>query len=543
MVALGLLGGPGCTRHSDGTAPATVDDSPSAPVIAGAIDPATEPPPVAGAVTTARRCGEVGTNPTPPPPGLLNAVDELGRELMKPGDTARIGNVDLEYHRSLNFGTTEVVVRRPGVTATIDKSIEPIDGAWGARSMVPTEAPLTFGVGDYRVELHPQPESGTPPTVELRLLRRTCPRSEATDWPKGDFASLWLGNSAMVVHMLNGDRDSLEVARYERSAGKTLRLQWRWSDLRGNYYDGLDITPSMVGRRLSGLGLDAHIAEIEPGPGVVFHDGQWSSATGTPQVAVRVDLQRRASPAATPPPEGDAPGCGAPSPTELPRPRSAAQKPRRSGRAKVGLGTPVVLEGLSLSLSHEPSEERPGGRSPLPESWLLSAEDSTGRVLDNTSLLGGQRNQLRVNDALLVLEPVAPPRFDPVRVRRWSLACPEEWEGPLPSEPQVFWLGTLGIETVSFKSAPLEYQLHAQLRMYGTEAQLNLSHNGDMSYSSTRLSPGHAGQRFWIGEREVEIAAVEAGEGTRWDGTGWLTRDDAGPNVLVYLRLHPRGPA
>jgi hypothetical protein len=470
----------------------------------------------------------------------LRSVDELGSAVLGPGDTARIGNVDLEYHRSLDFGTTEIIAREPGVTATIDRSVEPIDGAWGARSIVPTEQPSTFGVGDYRVELHPQISSGSPSRLEVRVLRRTCLPSESADWPEGDFASVWLGNTAMVVHSLNSDEGRIDVQLHENGAGETLRLQWAWNSLRGNYRDGIDVTPASVGRQFSGLGVRARIAQVEAGPGVVFDDGHWSSADGTPQVAVRVDIQRQAPGKAGPRQGLDGAGCGEPSLTELPLPTSAAQKPRRAGRAKVGLRSPVTLEGLSLSLSHEPGETAPSGRPSQMESWMLSAKDPSGQVLDNAWLFVGQPARLRVDDALLLIEPVKPPGFDPVRVRRFALACPQRWVGPMAAEPQVFWLGTLGITQVMFERAPLDYQLTAQLRAYGHDIHLLVGHSGDMSYSTAGLSPDDVGRRFWIGEREVELAAVEAGSGTHWDGNGWATTDGAGPNVLVYLRLHPK---
>lgn len=538
-AALGLLGLIDCTYHAEETPGAQrAADPASAPVPAPA--PATERPwdpgPTLGATPSDRRCGEAGTVATPVPSGLMHAVEEVGRQVLAPNDKARIGNVDIEYGTAVDFGTAEILVREPGLVAVIDRRVEPIDGAWGGRLPLPDNGePIAFEVGPYRVEGHPVGDDPKLRPLEVRLLRRGCPSHAAADWPGSEVLSLWLGSATMRVQTLTAANGILQVTTSERNAGQGLHLRWSWSGVDGRYDDGVEVTPDAVGRRISGLGLEARVAAVQPADGVTFEQGHWSSDTGTPLVAVRLDVRRPARSPREPSPSPSGPGCGQPRSSAGPRPDDAARAPKVTQRVTVDTGTPASLGPLRLELEHRPAEEQPGYHPPLPESWILSARNASGQVLENAFLQAGHLPPMRVDDVLLLLEPKSPPRPVPVRVRRFSLACPEAWQGPMPSDERFWWMGTLGITQASFMGpGHLDYRLHAQIGAYGSD--VNLSVSGDpMSYSSSKVSSAIVGQRFRIRDREVEILAVEAGKGTRWDGKTWAFTGDAGPNVLVHL--------
>lgn len=515
-----------------------VAEAPAEPVTARdeAIEPEPIPPPPEVDVAVERACGELGATPTPLPPGLAGATTEIGRTTLAPGGKARIGNVDLVYAVDMMFGTRNAFTREDGLTATIDRTLEPIDGAYGGHERVGTGEPFTFEVGRYRIvaERH---GTGTGPSPELDVIvrRRGCPGYVAGDWP-GDVASVWLGTTAVRAQTLtDGDRQ-VQLTTRERGVGEKFELHWTDSGSGARYGDSVELTPAAIGRTFEGVTHEGTIAAIEPGPGVTFRDGHWrlpGDARGV-ELAVRVDMRRK--PRTIPPPSGPerARGCGEPRAGVQALPEDAARPPVARERLTVTRAKPAWIGTRELRLLYEPPEPQPGARRDIPERWTLSVIDPGNTVLENTMLQGRYDSpRVRVQLDLFQVEPAT--SIDPLTIRRFTVACPEEHRGPLSPAAHDVWLATTGLTFVELTS-PGADSIFLQLQTY--EMQVNLlAGRGTASYSHGEASPDAAGDRFAIGDREVEILEIVGLGATTWDGKAWRTTDPDGPRVLAHVRI------
>lgn len=492
-----------------------------------------DPDPLAVATPTAeRQCGEFGSTPTPLPSGLAGATDEIGRATITVGGKARIGNVDLTYVDDMMFGTRRAFDREPGLSAVVDPSVEPIEGAYGGQAKVRAGEPFTFEVGAYRIEGRASASAEKAPPLEVVVRRRGCPRHGVATW-SGDAASMWLGSTAMRAQTTTDGTRQVQVVVNEAGLGKGFVLRWSESGAGPSWGDAVDLTPAAVGRRFEGVSHEGRIAAIEPSAGASFVDGRWQAAgDGVVELAVRVDLRRRTRRVPTPAGPVRVAGCGEPRVGPPALPTDALRAPVPGKRVKVGRGAPVTLDGRTLRLEYEPPEPRPGARPDFPERWTLAVIDASGAALSNT-MLGGHHEvqRVRLGQEFLWVEPG--PAVDPVTVRHFTLACPAEHREALRVEAHEIVLSTAGLGFVEL-GVGTEPALYLQLSTHATGVHLSAS-RGSASYSWGELVPDAAGDAFGLGDRDVEILEVGGFGATTWDGKAWQTTDADG--VRVFARI------
>jgi hypothetical protein len=493
----------------------------------------TEPRPGIGATTKAvvtRPCGEFGREPTKKPIALDSGTLEVGSVTLQEGKTARVGSIDLVYDRDMMFGTTEVFSRGPGLRATVDPQVEPLEGAYGGHAEIAVGRDISMRIGPYVVEGRPRTVSGVLPDVDVKVLRPGCATLARADWTE-ETGSLWLGSVAAThQHLTDGER-TIEVSLM--TVQDQVRLLFNDHDQKVGFDTQIDLRPDSVGREIDALGHVTRIAAIEVDPAAKFVDGKWQHERGEAvRMAVRLDLRRtetRASPVTSTATE---PGCGEAATRPLGRPEKALAPPRAAKRRKLTVGTAVPIAHGKVSLEHNPATVHHHRRRG--EYWTLSAHDPAGALLRSERVWPGV-TRMRIEDEIVRLQTASATAVEPMQAQSFTLACPSFQDTRLDPDAQDVWLGTHGLELVILRAAP-EQDIYLALGTHGDDVNLSV---GRLGASYHHFQPANAaGDTFVVGDRRVEVLEVLPAGRTSWAGDKWKVDAD-GPHVLVHLRVSP----
>lgn len=463
-----------------------------------------------------RRCGEAGVAPTDLPPALISGLERLGGGTIKPNDRTTVGTVEIHYDPNMLVSPTSVGHRAPALDLRMDQA-EGKGGPWGAfLTLHPGRAQHVY-LGPYRIDAQ---SSADLQLVSFAVSRRNCP-DHATIEKTDTMLHMWLSTEAIRAHTYDVQGALLQVMIEGHPEAPRIDIT--------NLGYRQHFIPRPDERRSFRVG--AHLVTIDgvtPGPDTRFVDDRWIADGGARLHArVRIDHVPRARlPAATP---ATSP-CGEASPTRTSLPSALAQPLGLADEVTLAVGATRTLGPLELTATEEEMPPLPGPDR-KPETYRQIAVHRAGTLIQNLSHTTHAPRLDRFDRDLLRLDP--DPAGGPVRARRWTAACSNHHEHPLPSAPIFVWLSTVGHTWVPIggdANPALMLQIHADperpsLAVAAVDAHYNQS-----------ISPDMAGMAFTLDGFLVEIVDVVAADDVRWTDNRWQTAAPI-PRLHVQVRV------
>lgn len=476
------------------------------------------PPPPGGDRDPSRDCGEPGPTPTDLPDALAAGGVSLGVVTLGAGQRADVAGVTLEYRRDAWIGTTRAGTRGPALITLIPRA-EAEGGAWGDQTELSPELELLYDIGPYR--FRGRAGAGRPPEeVTVRVVRRAaCPTSHVVEATPVAPTWLWVSTEAIRAHTFDVQGVMLQVTA-----------------LASPHVDGVRYDVSELGFRHWFLARPGETHVIQP-PGfeVRFErlEGGDSSHTGHARVRVAPEPSRPLDPPSQP-----SLPCGALTPGATTRPPELDRAIERLGAFELTPDQTRTELGLEASFTVLVSPARPG-REPAPtvSTVRLRVPNASPPAVRSATLGASGPSTWRVGSLLARVEAIGVDPPTGARVEVFRAPCADAFAAPPITATATLWLSSHGIGSAVIAAQGSPSAL--QLRLDRDGDRFQLSGSSEHGHFSSRVTSDLVGHALTLDDVRIQVAAVVAGDGTRFEGDR-LISDAAAPSVHVALHLEPR---